>query len=80
MIEGEGSALDQPRGRHARWIGAGTGFAVAWPMTQHTRLVGTLEAVVPVQQARLVLRDGSEIFRPSLLTVRSGLGLEIGWR
>jgi len=72
-IDGRGASIDEPRMGHTRWIGAGTGFAVAWPMTSHTRLVGMLELVVPVQV-------GSEVLRPSLVTVRSGLGLEVGWR
>jgi hypothetical protein len=79
-MDGKGISLDEPRIGHARWIGAGAGFAVAWPMTPHARLVGTIELVVPVQQARFVLQDGSEIYRPGVATARSGLGLEVGWR
>jgi hypothetical protein len=79
-IDGKGVSLDEPQVGHGRWIGAGAGFAVAWPMSTHTRLIGTVELVVPVQQARFVLRDGSEIYRSGPATARSGLGLEVGWR
>ena len=70
-----------PRMGTARWLAAGGGFAVAWPMGPRARLVGTIEAVVPVQRARIVLDDGSgsELYRSAWAAVRSGLGLEIGW-
>jgi hypothetical protein len=79
-IEGEGVALNDAHVGRGTWVGAGAGFAVAWPMTQHTRLIGDLEAVAPLQRAQFVLQDGSEVYRPGPVTVRCGLGLEIGWR
>ncbi len=75
---GEAGSVD-PRMGTARWVAAGSGFAVAWPMGPRARLIGTIEAVVPVQRARIVLQDGSEIYRSAAAAVRSGLGLEIGW-
>jgi hypothetical protein len=68
-----------PRMATARWLAAGGGFAVAWPMGPRARLIGTIEVAVPVQQARIVLEDGSELYRSAWAAVRSGLGLEIGW-
>ncbi len=79
-IRGKGIALNDAQVGAATWAGAGAGFAVAWPMTPHTRLVGIIEAVVPLQRARFVLQDGAEVYRPALATVRCGLGLEVGWR
>jgi hypothetical protein len=79
-MEGEGISLNDAHVGTGTWVGAGAGFAVAWPMTQHTRLVGILEAVLPFQRARFVLQDGTEIYRPGPATVRCGLGLEAGWR
>jgi hypothetical protein len=79
-LRGQGIALNQAQIGAATWGGMGAGFAVAWPMTTHTRLVGLVEAVVPVQRARFVLQDGAEIYRPGPATVRCGLGLEVGWR
>lgn len=68
-----------PRMGTARWLAAGGGFAVGWPMGPRARLIGTIEAVMPVQRARIVLQDGSELYRAGWAAVRSGLGLEIGW-
>lgn len=67
-----------PRMGAARWLAAGGGFAVAWPMGPRARVIGTIEAVVPVQRAWIVLQDGSELYRSAWVAVRSGLGLEIG--
>lgn len=78
-IYGSSVAFYDPRVGSARWIAAGAGFAVAWPMAEHARLVGTIELVVPVRQAPFMLQDGTEVYRPGVVTVRSGLGLEIGW-
>lgn len=79
-LRGQGIALNEAQIGASMWGGVGAGFAVAWPMTPHTRLVGLLETVVPLHRARFVLQDGAEIYRPSPATVRCGLGLEIGWR
>jgi hypothetical protein len=79
-IDGRGVAFERGEGGSARWVGAGAGFAVAWPMTRHARLIGVIEAVVPLQRARFVLEHGTEIYRPDLATARCGLGLEVGWR
>jgi hypothetical protein len=48
-------------------------------MASSARLLGLLELVVPVERARFVLRDGSLVFRPDPVTVRCGLGIEVGW-
>lgn len=74
-----GQAGSGPRMGAVRWLAAGGGFAVAWPMGPRARLIGTIEAVMPVQRARIVLQDGSELYRSAWAAVRSGLGLEIGW-
>lgn len=81
---GEVGSAD-PRMESARWLAAGSGCAVAWPMGPRVRLIGMIEAVVPLQQARIVLPDsasagaGREIYRSAVAAVRSGLGLEVGW-
>jgi len=79
MLGGGEAGSAGPRMGTARWLAAGGGFAVAWPMGPRARLIGTIEAVVPVQRARIVLQDGSELYRSAWAAVRSGLGLEIGW-
>jgi hypothetical protein len=78
-LDGNGASLHDPRLAGARWIAAGGGFGVAWPMARYARLVGTFEIVVPVEQAPFMLQDGTEVYRPGVVTARSGLGLEIGW-
>jgi hypothetical protein len=78
-LHGSDSGSPDARMGAARWLAAGGGFAVAWPMGPRARLIGTIEAVVPVQQARIVLPDGSELYRSAWAVVRSGFGLEIGW-
>jgi hypothetical protein len=77
-LRGGDSDSADPRMASARWLAAGSGFAVAWPMGPWVRLIGMIEVAVPLEQARIVL-DGREIYRSAVAAVRSGLGLEIGW-
>lgn len=79
-IEGEGVALNEVHVGTATWASAGAGIGVTWPMTPHVHVVGLFEVAVPVQRARFVLQDGTEVFRPDVATARCGLGLEVGWR
>lgn len=79
-MTGSGVSLDEPQIGSGRWTAVGSGFGVTWPMFERVRLVGTIEFLVPVEQVRFVLRDGAEIYRPSVAVARCALGLEIGWR
>jgi len=79
-LRGAGVALEDPRVETGRWIAVGTGFAVAWPIFTHARLVGAIELSVPLSRPRFMLQDGSEVYRPGPAAVRSGLGVEVGWR
>jgi hypothetical protein len=79
-MTGEGIALDDPRIGRGRWVGAGAGFGVIWPMFDRLRLVGSVEFLVTFEQVHFVLADGEEIFRPSVGVARCALGLEFGWR
>ncbi|HEU4727201.1 MAG TPA: hypothetical protein VFT22_04915 [Kofleriaceae bacterium] len=79
-LEGKGIAFEDDRIGTEMWAGVGAGLSVAWPMTPWLRIVGVLEAVVPFERPRFVLRGGMEVYRPDLATARSGLGLEIAWR
>jgi hypothetical protein len=79
-LSGEGVGLEDARIGSGRWMAVSTGFAVAWPMFTHARLVGTIEAAMPVERVPFALQGGSEIYRSGAVTVRSGLGLEVGWR
>jgi hypothetical protein len=79
-LHGEGVALGDPNVGTARWLGIGAGFSVAWPMFDRARLVGSIEVVAPVERARFMLTDGSEVYHSGLPAVRSGLGVEVGWQ
>jgi hypothetical protein len=79
-IQGEGVALEDGRSGSGRWIAAGAGFGVAWPMSTHTRLVGLVELAVPLVRARFLLQDGTELYRPAAANARCGFGFEVGWR
>jgi hypothetical protein len=79
-MTGVGVALMEPQVGAGRWTAAGGGFGVIWPMFDRVRLVGAVEFMAPLEPVRFVLRDGSEIYRPSIAVARSSLGLEIGWR
>jgi hypothetical protein len=78
-LYGRGVVFDSGPGDSSRWFGFGGGFGVAWPMSPHTRLIGFVEAVLPLQRAQFVL-DRAEVYRPDVATARCGFGLEVGWR
>jgi len=77
-VAGDSTQVDRHVGG-GRWAGIGGGFGVAWPMSSHTRLFGLIEAVFPLERAQFLIQDGVELYRPDPVSVRSGLGLEIGW-
>ena len=79
-MTGAGVALGDPQIGAGRWTAAGGGFGVTWPMFERVRLVGTVEFMAPLERVRFVLRDGGEIYRPSVAAARCALGLEVGWR
>src|SRR5688572_20431854 len=61
-----------------RWVAAGGGLGVAWPISHQARLVGNLEFAVPVKRERLMLDTGE--YRPDPFAARYSIGLEVGWR
>jgi len=79
-MTGAGVALHDPRVGAGRWIALSAGFGVAWPMSRHSRLVGTFELAVPVERAQFSLADGSEIYEPAPASARCALGFEVGWQ
>jgi len=74
-----GSSTDDSSMAVRRWVAIDAGFGVAWAMARRARLVGTIELGVPFTRARLPVRDGALMYRGEGVTVRSGLGLEVGW-
>jgi hypothetical protein len=79
-MSGEGYQLGDPRVGSGRWVAIGAGFGVAWPMTPTARLVGSIEAAVPVMRPTFMLETGDVVYRPSIVTTRVSFGLEIGWK
>jgi hypothetical protein len=65
--------------KERRWVAAGGGVGVAWPMTETARLVGTVELAIPIDRTPMMMQTGSE-FEPDPAAARANLGLEIGWR
>jgi len=78
-LRGESLADPAQHMTDGRWIAAGAGFAVAWPVLHHARLVGTIDVAVPTQRVQVVTSDGSALYQSGPVSVRSGLGLEVGW-
>jgi hypothetical protein len=79
-MTGAGVALLQAKVGEGRWTAIASGFGVGWPIAKHVRLVGTFELAAPVQRARFLLGDGSEIYQPSSASARCAVGFEVGWR
>lgn len=57
-----------------RWTALGGGFGLAWPMHPNARLVGSFEAVVPVE------RPTFQGYEPSVVATRVSFGIEVGWK
>jgi hypothetical protein len=61
-----------------RWFALGGGVGVAWPMSDHARLFGSVELAIPVQRRELVMSEGRP-YEPDIAAARCSLGLEVGW-
>lgn len=77
-LTGSKVGLSAPYGEP--WAALTTGFGVAWPMSEHARLVGTFEIAAVLARGWVGAADTGEIFRPSVWTARCAIGLELGWR
>ncbi len=80
MMKGLGIALANSQAGTGRWVAAGAGFGVAWPVAPLVRIVGSVEFVVPLQRAQFVLEDGFEVYRAWPVSSRAAFGVEVGWR
>jgi hypothetical protein len=63
-----------------RWLAAGGGFGIAWQMTSWVRLVGTTEVLLAIERARFGMSDGTIVYAPAPMSVRTSCGLEVGWQ
>ena len=75
---GTGVQLDNSQLGSGRWLAAGAGFGVAWPIHKWVRLVGTTEVLVAIERVRFSLGDGMTVYAPSAASARATCGLEIG--
>jgi hypothetical protein len=62
-----------------RWFAAGGGFGVGWPMSERSRLVGSVEVAVPLGKRQVMLDSGAP-YEPDAAAARASLGIEVGWR
>ncbi|MDB4956651.1 MAG: hypothetical protein JWO36_4220 [Myxococcales bacterium] len=79
-MSGSGVGLSNPQLGAGRWVSAGAGFGVAWPMAKWTRLVGTTEVLAAFERVRFRLDDGLIVYQPAPMAARATVGLEVGWR
>lgn len=63
-----------------RWLAAGGGFGVAWPMADRARLIGTVELAIPIERNEPMMMETGKAFEPEAAAARANLGIEIGWR
>jgi hypothetical protein len=75
---GTGVQLENSQLGSSRWLAAGSGFGVAWPINKWVRLVGTTEIVVAIERVKFSLGDGMTVYAPSAASARATCGLEIG--
>ena len=77
---GNGISLANAQVGEGRWVAAGTGFGVAWPMTKWLRLVGTTEVMLAIDRVRFSLSDGQVVYAPAPMSARATCGIEVGWQ
>jgi hypothetical protein len=77
---GNGVSLANAQVGEGRWVAAGTGFGVAWPMTRWLRLVGTTEVMLAIDRVRFSLTDGQVVYAPAPMSARATCGIEVGWQ
>ena len=75
---GTGVQLDNSQLGSGRWIAAGAGFGVAWPINRWVRLVGTTEIMIAIERVKFSLGDGMTVYAPSAASARATCGLEVG--
>jgi len=77
---GNGVSLANAQVGQGRWVAAGTGFGVAWPMTRWLRLVGSTEVMLALERVRFSLSDGQVVYAPAPMSARATCGIEVGWQ
>ena len=75
-----GSGVDLGQIAAGRWIAGGSGFGVAWQMTDWVRLVGGTEVLFAFERVRFTGTDGIVVYAPAPMSVRTTVGFELGWQ
>jgi hypothetical protein len=78
MLSGIARMVTMQMPAERRWAALGAGIGVAWPFSDHARLVGSFEVAVPVDRSPVMLDTG--VFQPDPAVARTTLGLEVGWK
>jgi hypothetical protein len=79
-MRGGGVQLPTAQLAGGRWIAAGAGFGIAWQMKPWVRLLGTTEAMLALERVKFSMGDGLVVYAPSPMSVRTTVGLEVGWQ
>lgn len=79
-MRGSNIVLPAQQLESGRWLAAGAGFGIAWQMTRYARLVGTTETMLAIERVRFSLGDGIIVYAPSPMSVRTTVGLEVGFQ
>ena len=79
-LNGTGVGLMAPHGGSGTWITAGGGAGVAWRLARHVRGVVGVDVEIAIDRVQFALDSGEVIYRTSLIALRAGAGIELGWR
>ncbi len=79
-MRGNNIVLPTQQLESGRWLAAGAGFGIAWQMNRFARLVGATETMLALERVRFSLGDGIIVYAPSPMSVRTIVGLELGFQ
>ncbi|NVB83971.1 MAG: hypothetical protein HOV81_36685 [Kofleriaceae bacterium] len=79
-MHGNNIVLPTQQLESGRWLAAGAGFGIAWQMNRYARLVGATETMLAIERVRFSLGDGMIVYAPSPMSVRTSVGLEVGFQ
>ena len=74
----DGTGTDAPTSQ--RWVAAGAGFGVEWPLLPWLRVVGATEILLAIERVKFEQANGGVIYAPSPMSARATLGIEVGWQ
>jgi hypothetical protein len=78
QIQGSAYGVSRTRPNSTTWLGAGTGFAVAFQMGPHLRAAAGVDALVSLSRPRFyILNVQGDVFRTTFVTGRAWIGPEV---